>query len=100
MLLEREAYLAQLESFRASAAVVIRDGAARVMIVRPTYKPGWELPGGSVDPGESPRLAAEREVAEELGIRLAVATARVAYQIADTDVGRRKVRPLSRPRYR
>ncbi len=71
-MLEREAYLAQLETFRASAALVIRDEAGRVMIVQPTYKPGWELPGGSVDPGESPRDAAAREVAEELGIELVV----------------------------
>ncbi|MDP8929719.1 MAG: NUDIX hydrolase [Actinomycetota bacterium] len=71
-LLEREVYLARLETFRASAAVAIRDEARRVLIVHPTYKPGWELPGGAVDPGETPRIAATREVAEELGLQLAV----------------------------
>ncbi|MDP8932079.1 MAG: NUDIX hydrolase [Actinomycetota bacterium] len=43
-----------------------------MLIVHPTYKPGWELPGGAVDPGETPRMCATREVAEELGLELAV----------------------------
>ena len=30
----------------------------------------WELPGGKIRPGESPRAAARREVREEVGIRL------------------------------
>jgi 8-oxo-dGTP pyrophosphatase MutT (NUDIX family) len=36
--------------------------------VKPVYKDGWDLPGGYVMPGESPRAACAREVREELGI--------------------------------
>lgn len=36
-------------------------------MVEPTYKPYWDLPGGGVEEGESPRAAVEREVKEELG---------------------------------
>ena len=47
------------------------DLSGRVLVVKPTYKPGWELPGGAVEDHESPGAAAVREVGEELGIRCA-----------------------------
>lgn len=41
-------------------------------MVRPTYKDFWDLPGGYVEAGESPRSAVLREVREELGIEVEI----------------------------
>jgi 8-oxo-dGTP pyrophosphatase MutT (NUDIX family) len=53
-----------------ASGVLLFDEADRVLLVDPTYKPGWEFPGGVVERGESPARAAHREVAEELGLEL------------------------------
>lgn len=53
-----------------AAGVLLFDEHDRVLLVDPTYKPGWEFPGGVVEPGEAPALAGAREVEEELGLRL------------------------------
>jgi 8-oxo-dGTP pyrophosphatase MutT (NUDIX family) len=51
---------------RAAATMLLTDQSGRVAVVKPTYKPLHELPGGAVEDGESPRQAARREIAEEL----------------------------------
>ncbi|MEC4019069.1 NUDIX hydrolase [Streptomyces sp. H27-D2] len=53
-----------------AAGMLLFDEEDRVLLVDPTYKPGWEFPGGVVETGEPPARAAVREVAEELGVRL------------------------------
>ncbi|MBM3141365.1 MAG: NUDIX hydrolase [Chloroflexi bacterium] len=44
----------------------------RLLLVNPTYKALWEIPGGLVEEGESPRAACERELREELGVAVPV----------------------------
>src|SRR5512135_13956 len=57
---------------RVTAAVIERDG--RVLVAR--RGPGqrfaglWEFPGGKLEDGETPRSGLERELGEELGIRV------------------------------
>src|SRR5699024_6407182 len=46
------------------------DEADRVLLVRPGYKRRWDVPGGYVEPGESPLGGCSREVQEELGLTL------------------------------
>lgn len=54
-----------------AAGVLLFDERDRVLLVDPTYKAGWEFPGGVVEQGEAPARAGMREVAEETGIQLA-----------------------------
>ncbi|MFI5640688.1 NUDIX domain-containing protein [Streptomyces goshikiensis] len=53
-----------------AAGVLLFDERDRVLLVDPTYKAGWEFPGGVVEPGEAPARAGIREVEEELGLTL------------------------------
>ncbi|MFD4545099.1 NUDIX domain-containing protein [Streptomyces sp. NPDC058466] len=53
-----------------AAGVLLFDEQDRVLLVDPTYKAGWEFPGGVVESGEAPARAGMREVVEETGITL------------------------------
>ena len=54
------------------ARALIHDRArGSVFLIRHTYVPGWQLPGGGVEPGETVPEALEREVREECAIGLA-----------------------------
>lgn len=70
-------------------AAIVRDG--RVLAARRTAPPAtagrWELPGGKVEPGETPDEALVREVREELGCTIAV----VGWLPGEVPVGERHV---------
>lgn len=57
---------------RMAAGALFFDAQGRVLLVQPSYKPMWEIPGGYVETGESPLAACRREVAEELSITPAI----------------------------
>jgi ADP-ribose pyrophosphatase len=56
-----------------SAVMVAVDGKGRVLLVRQYRLPArarlWELPAGTLDPGETPSQTAKRELIEETGLR-------------------------------
>lgn len=52
----------------ASSGVTIYDSSGRLLIVKPTYKKGWSIPGGQMEAGESPWETACRETLEEVGL--------------------------------
>ncbi|MEU6975190.1 NUDIX hydrolase [Streptomyces sp. NPDC046371] len=66
------AYIAGLPRVLAGAAALFRDADGRILVVEPNYREGWTLPGGTIesDTGETPRQAARRETAEEIGLDL------------------------------
>ncbi|MGC5013732.1 NUDIX domain-containing protein [Streptosporangium sp. DT93] len=62
-----EDYFRGLARHPTAAGLFVTDEAGRVLLVRPTYKEGWEFPGGTVEEDETPWEAAAREAVEELG---------------------------------
>jgi RimJ/RimL family protein N-acetyltransferase/8-oxo-dGTP pyrophosphatase MutT (NUDIX family) len=72
----REGFTAMLDSSlpmkRAIGQGLLRDEAGRILLCEPVYKRDWDLPGGVVDPGESPAHCVAREVREELTLELTV----------------------------
>lgn len=63
-----------LPTKRVIGHVVFTDARGHVLLAETTYKDDWELPGGIVEPGETPARGAEREVMEELGIAVTLST--------------------------
>ena len=58
-----------LPAIPVSAGALIFDRAGRLLILKPTYKSGWTIPGGVMEAdGETPWEACRLEVREECGI--------------------------------
>jgi 8-oxo-dGTP diphosphatase len=57
---------------RVSADALVRDASGRILLVDPTYKPDWDLPGGMAEANEPPAEALRRELREELGLDIGV----------------------------
>jgi 8-oxo-dGTP pyrophosphatase MutT (NUDIX family) len=59
----------ELPRVPASAGALLRDDGGRILILKPTYKSGWTVPGGQIEAdGESPWEGCRREVSEETGL--------------------------------
>jgi 8-oxo-dGTP diphosphatase len=60
-----------LPAIPVSAGALVFDRAGRLLILKPTYKSGWTIPGGVMEAdGETPWQACQREVREECGIEV------------------------------
>lgn len=53
---------------RVAADVLFRDPEGRILLVDPTYKPDWDVPGGMAEANEPPLATARREIKEELDL--------------------------------
>lgn len=72
----------------AAALVDSLSSPTRFLAAQRSYPPElagmWELPGGKVEPGESPEDACRREILEELGVSITLG-ARVVNPVGDGD---------------
>ena len=60
---------------RAAGAVVVRGSApVEVLVIHRPHYDDWTLPKGKVEPGESDEACAVREVEEETGLRVRLAS--------------------------
>ena len=67
--MEEHAY--EIPRVPASAGALIFDEAGRLLILKPTYKAGWTIPGGQMEAdGETPWETCRRETLEESGIEV------------------------------
>lgn len=64
-----EEYYQSLPKKRMGAGCLLFNEQGQVLLVKPNYKPGWEIPGGIVELDESPRECCQREVKEEIGLQ-------------------------------
>ena len=65
---ERDFY-ENLPQKRMGAGCLFFNERNEVLLVKPNYKPVWEIPGGVVEQNESPKQCCQREVFEEIGLK-------------------------------
>ncbi|MFB7476375.1 NUDIX domain-containing protein [Kitasatospora sp. NPDC056184] len=68
--------------------LVLNSTGTSILLIHPTYRPDWVLPGGGIRPGESVAVAARRELREKLGLNRLITHGLTVDQVpADPDTG-------------
>ena len=65
---KRQDWLDSLPKKTVATGLYVFDEQGKMLIVKPSYKEGWSVPGGVCESLESPTEALIREVREELGL--------------------------------
>ena len=63
-------YYSNLPKKRMGAGALFFDKTGKLLIVKPSYKDYWSIPGGVVDKDESPKEGCLREIREEIGLSI------------------------------
>lgn len=69
-MINKEDYYKNLPKKRMGVGVVFFNHKDELLIVKPTYKDHWVIPGGVIETNESPLQAGIREVMEEINIKM------------------------------
>lgn len=56
----------------ASIGIVLNENQSQVLLVKLRSVPVWVLPGGGIEPGETPEIAVVREIEEESGCHVKI----------------------------
>ncbi len=80
-------YYANLPRKRVASGALFFNKSEELLILKPTYKDHWTIPGGVVNKDESPRDACVREVKEEIGLNKQVGKMLCADYIKDNGTG-------------
>ncbi|MBQ1543898.1 MAG: NUDIX domain-containing protein [Caulobacteraceae bacterium] len=62
---------------------LVTDSQGRVLLIEHTYLPGWYMPGGGVERGETAEQSLARELVEEAGVRLTARPRLVSFHSND-----------------
>jgi len=57
----------------AGVDAIVRNQTDEILLIRRSDGGTWDLPGGTVEPGETPSMALRREVREETGLDVEIA---------------------------
>ena len=70
--MDEKTFYDSLPKKRMASGALILNKLGELLIVKPTYRDHWLVPGGAIEADESPRQACEREVLEEIGLSLSI----------------------------
>ena len=70
--MDKKSYFKSLPAKPMGAGALLRNSNGELLIVKPTYKDGWEIPGGVVESNDSPLPACLREIREELALEISI----------------------------
>lgn len=85
MTISSKAFTESLPKKRMAAGCLFFNEQGDILMVKPTYKFGWELPGGGVEHNESPKRCCQREIQEEIGMKRRVGNLLVVDYTSDTE---------------
>ena len=85
MMIANKSFTESLPKKRMGAGCLFFDEQGNILLVKPTYKPGWEIPGVYVEQYESPKQCCQREIREELGLNRKVGDLLVVDYNAETE---------------